>query len=263
MNKIMVSTVPILLLAVVGAVEYQTDYAVAKRIIMNQPKNFTARHAILTPYAKERISQQGELYSSAMNFLNEGRYAAAEAKARQALALGSPLGQEVLAAALYAQGKDQEAFQVYKAIADRGANAARNEYPYALLLLKSGHWAKAVEAYNTALTLGGDVDALQANSHFSPNVPQPAALEAAIRIGMGVTADGGGFYGTYQQRREQALAQFQKALALEPNNPLVHYYYGYGLTKAGQRAQAHTEFQKAADTGNASVKKAAKQAMAW
>ncbi len=203
--------------------------------------------------------------------MDVGDFAIAEADARQAVALdvGWAKGEELLAASLYAQGKMQEALEVYKAIDDSNGAFPRNELPYAQLLLQTGQWKQAVAAYNKALLLLDFGDLVRANSNFSPDVPQPTELAAAIQVGLGLTMNGGDFHGTYQARTQQAMSHFQKALALEPDNALVNYYYGYGWqklsptdrTKFRDAQQAKAALQKAVKVGNASVKKAAKKAL--
>ena len=221
----------------------------------------------LTPAQKARHNLVGQLDEAAKEAINSGNYVEAEADARRSMATGSDSGlaQETLAAALYAQGKDQEALQVYQEIAHGGAYAAGNEWPYAMLLLKAGRWAQAVEAYKTALQLGGDVDVLRANSDFSSTLPQTQELAAAIHIGMAMTMAGGDFHGTYQERCQQALAHFQRALALEPDSALAHYYHGHGLWRLGRKAEARAAFQKAAalDQDGGDVRAAVEREKVW
>ena len=220
---------------------------------------------------EEVTAQVIELDADAAAALNAGQYAIAEAEARQSVAMriASGKGEELLASSLYAQGKTQEALVVYKAIDDANGAFPRNELPYAQLLLQEGQWPLAVAAYNKSLRLLNEGDLVSANSHFTPDVAEPAELAAAIQVGMGLTMEGGDFHGTYEARTEQALGHFQKALALEPDNALTNYYYGYGWQKLspadrlkfGNTQQAKTALQKAVKVGNASVKKAAKKAL--
>jgi len=223
---------------------------------------------------KERqaiAAQVQELDDDAVVALDAGQYAIVETKARRSVALdvGSGKGEELLAASLYAQGKTQEALEAYKAIDDANGAFPRNELPYAQLLLQTGHWQQAVAAYNKSLRLLDFGDLVRTNSNFSSDVPQPTELAAAIHIGMGLTMNGGDFHGTYQARTEQALSHFQKALALEPDNGLVNYFYGVGWQKLspadrakfGMAQQAKAALQKAVKVGNASVKAAAAKAL--
>ncbi|MBV9850893.1 MAG: hypothetical protein JO250_14570 [Armatimonadetes bacterium] len=211
------------------------------------------------------MNQIDRLDQTAWAALDAGNYAEAEADARQSVTLGiaSGLGQELLAQALYAQGKDAEALQVYQAIADAGGVFPRNMLPYALLLLKAGQWAQAVAAYNKQLPYLSDGDMMLAHSHFSPDAPQPQELEAAIHIGLGLTGD---FRGNHWNRGvgDPTASEFRKALALEPDSALAHYYYGHGLWRVGRKAEAKAAFQKAAALDQeGKVKAQAQKEMQW
>ncbi|MEO7719044.1 MAG: hypothetical protein ABIY70_22835 [Capsulimonas sp.] len=197
--------------------------------------------------------------------LSEGNYAQAETSAQQSVALGigSGLGQELLAAALDAQGKSRKALQVYKRISDAGGVFPHNELPYALLLLKSGHWAQAVAEYNKQLPYNSGANLMLPRTKFSPEKPNPAALAAAIHIGLGLTASWGGYHGDFTARKNQYLAQFRQAMKLTPNSPLANYYYGFGLIDLGRFAEAKAAFQKAASRDTGDLKVAAKNAIVW
>lgn len=219
--------------------------------------------APLTPALKARQDEKWRLDQAAVAALDAGQYAEAEDDARQSASLGAGSGlcQELLASALNAQGKTQEALQAYKVMADEGDTFPRNQVPYALLLLKSGQWAQAVAAYNKALPDLSDM--VQANSHFSPGVPQPKELAVALHIAQGLTygvATWGG-----HMRQEEAMGEFDQALQLAPNSPLANYYYGYGWQhldlksrmRVANAQRAKAAFQKAAALGGGDVKKAA------
>ena len=186
--------------------------------------------------------QATQLAQAAATALHTGNYAEAEEKARQAEAF-SPLAgvpQEVLAAALYKQGKDQEALELYRMMAT--GKQPRNLLPYAQLLLKSGQWRQAATIYNQVLPHLPDVgphaetpvvhdgDLMTANSHFSPNVPEPAALATALHIARGMiynaTPDWAG-----EPQNTEAMAEYGKALQLAPNNALGNYFYSVGWQK--------------------------------
>jgi len=142
----------------------------------------------LTPEQLGLEMQKGQLDENALAALRAGQYASAEDNARQCIELGqdSGLAQEILASSLYAQGKSQAALQAYKEIADAGGKFPRNLIPYALLLLKSGQWAKAVTVYNQARNGVGDDSLPQLEGPFSIETPQPRELEAAIHIAQGL-----------------------------------------------------------------------------
>ena len=213
-----------------------------------------------TPVQKAKSLEAYRLAHAAAAALATGRYAEAETTARQALALGhdSGVAQEVLASALNAQGKEQEALHAYRMLA--GGEQPRNLLPYALLLLKSGRWASAIDAYNKALPHLADGDLMRANSHFSASVPRPTALATAIHIALGLT-DGSGTDWAGHTQRDKALGEFTKALQLAPTSPLTNFYYGYGLDQLGRTAQAAAVFQRVANRSTGAVKHEAKAAL--
>jgi tetratricopeptide (TPR) repeat protein len=267
MDKLCISTVSCFLLCAIAMVLNPHCFALAtveQVTHKNMPTRITNRHTPLTPQAKQFINQIAEIEASAIAALDAGKYTEAEIDARQSISMGSVRGQELLAMALYAQGKNQEALLVYRQIASSGANAARNEWPYALLLLEAGQWSQAVSAYNTALQLGGDVDLLRQEGIFSADVPQPEELSVVIHIGLGVTQVGVSSWGGRLQN-DKAMANFQQALTLAPNSSIANYYYGYGLWRVGRKIEAQAAFKKAAmlDGGDGNVKAAAEKAMAW
>ena len=216
--------------------------------------------ASAAPKERANFLQRVALDDAAQLALNEGDYAGAETNARQALSLarGDSEAPEILAVALDAQGKTQEALQAYKALHDAGAVTPVDELPYARLLLETGHWAQAVEAYNKQLPYS-DGDLMQAHSDFSPDVPRPADLATAIHVGMGMEPGWRGYHGTFQERIQQAQEQFQKAAALEPASSLANYYVGYGLKRLGKQIKAQAAFKKAAALGQGDVKEAAEK----
>jgi len=236
----------------------QTHHPLGQSVGMNP--------APLTPALKARLNETWRLDQAAIVALDAGEYAETEADARQSISVGqdSGLAQELLASALNAQGKTQQALQAYKVMADEGDVFPRNQVPYALLLLKSGQWAQAVNAYNKTLPYLPEGDVAQANSHFSPNMPQPQELTVALHIAQGLTYIGDAGWGK-RSRREEAMNEFDQALRLAPASPLTNYYYGYGWqhldlksrTRVANTQRAKAAFQKAAALGGTDVKKAA------
>jgi tetratricopeptide (TPR) repeat protein len=214
--------------------------------------------------ALAREAEAGQLGRDAAIDLHAGNYVRAEDEARQSEALDVLAGvsQEVLAAALDAQGKDQEAIQEYRAMAIGGQ--PRNLLPYAELLLKSGQWAQAVAVYNQALPRLGHEELEQITSHFLPDVPEPTGLAIAIHLERGRLFSGTTSWGGETQNTE-AMTEYAKALQLAPDNALANYYYGVGWhklspaerVKFGHADQAKAALQKAAQAGDASVKKMA------
>ena len=212
------------------------------------------------PKMRADFLRRAALDDAAQSAINVGDYAEAEVDARQALSLtrGDDEAPEFLAMALDAQGKTQEALQAYKALHDAGAVTPVDELPYARLLLETGQWPQAVEAYNKQLPYS-DGELMQAHSDFSPDVPRPTDMATAIHVGMGLELGWRGYHGTYKERIQQAQEQFKQAAALEPKSSLANYYVGYGLNRMGRRAEAQKAFQKAAALGGSDVKKAAEE----
>ncbi len=218
------------------------------------------RPVILTPAQKAMEHEKYRLDAAAAAALDAGQYAEAEDDAQQSMALGqnSGLAQEIFAAALDAEGKTQEALRAYQQMSDAGEVYPRTQLPYALLLLKTGHWAQAVTAYNKQLPYLADGKLMNASSHFSPAVPQPKELETAIHIGLGLTYNYEATWGG-QSQVNKALSEHKKAVTLEPASPLANLYYGYALQRLGRKAEAQAAFAKAAKTGSADVKAAAEE----
>ena len=228
-----------------------------------------------------REAEAGQVCRDAAIDLHLGNYARAEDEARQAEALDFLAGgpHEVLAAALEAQGKDQEALQAYHFLAMGGQT--RDLLPYAGLLLKSGQWAQALAVYNQALprlpdvgphleaTIVHDGDVIRASSRFSPDVPEPMALATAIHIARGMVYNNTPSWGDGAYQNTEAMAEYAKALQTAPNNALANYYYGVGLQKLsptervkfGTAQQAKAALQKAVKIGNVNVKAAALKAL--
>ncbi len=229
-----------------------------------------ANPAPLTPAQKAKEDEKWRLDQAALAALDAGQYAEAEADAKQSISIGpdSGLAQEFLAVSLNAQGRTQEALQAYKVIADRGGDFARNLVPYAVLLLKSGQWAQAATIYDKALPYLPFGDMVNANSHFSPDVPQPRELAVALHIAQGLTYIGDAGWGSHS-RHEEAMGEFDQALRLAPDSALANYYYGFGWqhldlkspTRVANAQRAKTAFQKAAALGGADVKKAAGESL--
>ncbi len=215
----------------------------------------------LTAAWKAKYRKAGMLAQAATAAMQSGDYAEAEANARAAVATGYDAGfaQETLAASLDAQGKSQEALQAYKVIADEDDLYPRNLLPYAWLLLKAGDYRQAALAYNKALPRIADGAVIEKQGEFSPNVPYPTELAAAIQAALGLELDWRGYHGTYKEAIQQSQTHFQKALALEPNSSLVNYYFGYGLKRLGRRVEAQAAFQRAAALGQGDVKEAAEK----
>lgn len=230
------------------------------------------QHRSIQPTPEEQAALRNS-YSEARTAsasLHAGHYAQAEAEARQSLSFrpNCGLGDQMLAEALDAQGKEQEALRVYQSVVEHYDRNPRNVLPYALLLLKSGQWARAAAAYNASLPLLASGEVMRANSHFSPDTPEPAALAVAIHIAKGLTYGSGDDWAGEGQHKEM-MAEFGKALQLAPDSDLANYHYGYGWrnldpkerAKMGSVQQAKAALQKAILSGRVDVKKAAEKTL--
>ncbi len=236
-----------------------------------------------TPEQQAKTKQAAQLAYDAAADLHTHNYIQAETAARQSLSLlpGFGVPAEVLAASLEEQGKDQEALQQYQTIVEHYDTQPRNLLPYAGLLLKSGQWAQALAVYNQALphlpdvgphleaTIVHDGDVIRANSHFSPDVPEPMALATAIHIARGMVYNNTPSWADGAYQDTEAMAEYAKALQTAPGNALANYYYGVGWhklaptdrVKFGTAQQAKAALQKAVKIGNANVKAAALKAL--
>lgn len=219
----------------------------------------------LTPAEKAKELEMYRLAKSAAAALDAGEYAKAEADARKSLSLGigSGLSQKLLGQALYAQGKTEEALKVYKTMFDERDYDPGDLLPYALLLLKTGHYARAVAAYNKALPFSDtlphpkvgnpdDKSLMQLYSHFSPDNYQPKDLETDIHIGLALTYEADS-WGRHSQLAK-ALAEYKKAIAIEPKSAIAHLYYAEKLSEVRKGVEATAEFKKAAELGSGAVK---------
>lgn len=241
-----------------GLVEAQSS-----RSAGDKPVSHSMNVAPVTSFSEAKEKATGlkiwRLDQAASAAQEAGDYAEAETYSKQSVALGiaSGRGQEILAAALDAQGKTQEALQAYKVLSDERNVEPFTQLPYARLLLETGQWAQAAEAYNKQLPYLSNGDLVQASGAFSPDLPRPIDLAAAIHIGLGLTTGWRGYHGTYQDSVKQEQQQFQQAVALEPKSSLANYYVGYGLNRLGRRTEAQAAFKKAAALDNGDIKAAA------
>jgi len=244
-------------------------------VLICQPAHAQAsRRFPLTPEAQEAFRQSGQLAVAATIDLHKGRYAQAESEARQALAIGGAecVASEVLPAALEAQGKDQEALQLYHAQIIEGENGPQGHtrllLPYAELLLRSSQWGKALAAYNQVLSQFPEEELVRESSQFTADTPDPAALAVAIYIERGRVYSASVDWAREPQNTE-AMAEYGKALQLAPDSALTNFYYGQGWqklspaerTQFGTVEQARAALRKAVKVGRGNVKKAAQKAL--
>jgi tetratricopeptide (TPR) repeat protein len=155
-------------------------------------------HVILPmpPAEKAAYDAASQLVDAAFAALDAGKYAEAEADVKQSMSL-YPLGLfqlRPIASALDALGKKGEAIKVYAQFADASAAQPIETLPYALLLVKSGQYTHALKIYENALPhVGSELtngnELLSEDGDFTPEVPQPRALETDIRIAMGFVGE--------------------------------------------------------------------------
>lgn len=220
---------------------------------------------------KIRVDKWIHLTDDARAALRTGDYPAAEDYAQQAIDTRIEVvsGQEIMVEALHGQGRDMEAMPFYQSLYAEGMTEPQYELPYALLLLKTGQWAKAVAVYNGTLPFLNDGDLLRAQNNFSPASPRQKDLATAIHIGLGMHyVSSSSWAGRLQS--DDGLLNFRQAIALAPNNALAYYQYGLGLAryqydlghaktsrKASVQAEAQKAFQKAAALDSGEIKAAA------
>lgn len=240
------------------------------QLAAEQPAHAQGPVRIPMPQAQARADESYRLARTAAVSLHSGDYAKAEGEAREAVALEilPSIADEVLAASLDSQGKNQEALQIYKTLVSYGVCNPRNLLPYAQLLLKSGDWKQALKMYNQAGSQFPTGSLMFVPSHFSSDVPEPGALATALYIEHGRLYNAGTNWAGQAQNIE-AMAQYAKALQLSPNNAVVNYFYGTGWQKLspaegakfGDAAQAKAALQKAVKLGKPDVKEAAQKAL--
>jgi tetratricopeptide (TPR) repeat protein len=210
---------------------------------------------LATPQQAAEIDTARHLRQEGIVAFHTGHYATAEADARHSLALYAPdyLTRKLLAETLAAEGKNHEALQDYVILSSETWGMPRISLPYALLLLETGDWPHAVAVYENTGLVRPEAGRPNIEVTFSASQPNPTALAAAIHVAYGLALidivdriD--------QPQPDRALAEFQRAVALEPSWAVVRYYYGYGLQKAGKPTQAKAAYQMAASMGSGNVK---------
>ena len=234
------------------------------------------QHGLLSPDETATKARNEKCYSlDTVGFavLHAGHPREAESYARQVLSLSQNtdlLAQELLASALKAQEKTQEALHAYKTLADQGGAFPRNIVSYASLLLKSGQWSQAVIAYNSLLPYLLEGDLLRSSFTFLVALPKEKEMELALHIAQGLIHIGDpGWGGSLPNKNEGAMNEFSKALNVAPYHPLSNYYYGYGWqhlsiterAKYGDAQQAKAALEKAVKLGKPDVKEAAQKAL--
>jgi tetratricopeptide (TPR) repeat protein len=220
--------------------------------------------AYFLKYTPAQLAQFDKAYrmeNAAEAALNAGQYELAISDARASTVSDSPrLAQDVLVAALAAEGKRDEATKIYASIYAHGGQRANDLLPYALMLVEDGQWSKAVDVYNRALQGVGSFlfdgrDLLLADSAFAYDDPEPADLEADIHIAMGfVGINDFGIAGPATLSSQLPLIEIKKALALEPDAAFAQLAYAWALENSGQRDAAKAAFHQITDKYSGGIK---------
>jgi tetratricopeptide (TPR) repeat protein len=205
------------------------------------------KNTAIQPTPDEVASQakQTKLGQDALDALHLGKYAEAESDARQALAIGkgsTPFAQIALASALAAEGKNQEAIKAYEAWPVEG------QYPqemlsYSLLLLKSGQYAKALDAYKQALpyvispVMVNGRKLLNEESDFIVEEPDSNKLAADIHIALGFF--GADDFGSANAANisEHSYTEYREAIKLEPESPIANLSYAMTYVVSEKRTK--------------------------
>lgn len=244
--------------------------AASKKVLPGRGKlSTTANPAILTAppgydtVTPDQIQQAAVDARAGQAALANGRLNVAEIDFRRATQLPGLDPSHVdalvgLAQTLEQEGKGQEAIRVYRYLLypKKGWGTSLEQDPilrmhFALLLSGDQQWPEAVSVYESVINtiqIGPAYPRL--DTHFSPDTPEPALLQAMAHLALGVAYNG-------RLEHTKALAEYDTALSIQPNLAIAHYCHGYGLQRLGRRKDAQADFAKAAALGEGDVKKAA------
>ncbi len=151
-----------------------------------------------------------------------------------------------LARASDAQGKKAQAFSAYGRVFGSSGSGVYSTFPsdvealarYGGLCEDAGQHEAALRACNQAS------ERLNPKPKVPLGIPQdrPVAspqLRAMLEVVRGIALD-------QQGKKDEALAAFNHAAGLQPNDARVQFYLGSGLRKAGRFAEAQAALQRAA-----------------
>ncbi len=218
----------------------------------------TVRIGPYDPARQARLQQYESLVELGQRLLASDPQVA-EAKFRAATAV-DPYQTDAwmgLARASDAQGKPSQALSAYGRVFGSSGSGVYSTFPsdvealarYGGLCEDAGQHEAALRACNQAS------ERLNPKPKVPLGVPQDRQvaspeLRAMLEVVRGVALD-------QQGKKGEALAAFNHAAGLQPNDARVQFYHGYGLRKAGQFAEAQAAFQKAAALDTAGTVKAA------
>ncbi len=185
------------------------------------------------------------------NEMDAEDYHQAELYFRRAIAIvpNDHIYLENLAYALIGQGQKRAALQLLhnlfyqkgKSLVTSG-NRLKPHMIYALLCDEAGNWREAVTAYNLVYPLANDGGSMPKLALvFEVSKPEPMLLAAAIHVCLGLKD----FFSLSQGNLKslQALAQYRKALQLEPNWDVANFYYAQILRKLHRTKEAEAAFK--------------------
>jgi tetratricopeptide (TPR) repeat protein len=198
------------------------------------------------------LERRGETEEAALRYR-----AALESNPRQRDALGG------LANLLAARGQLDEAIVLYRKVTELSPNEPFARYNLGLALETRGDRAEAIEQYRAVLALVPDPSKLASELQASlfrgggfgtllektrarlagllggaaPQAPAPASGADALVQEGNALADRG--------RMDEAVARYERALALDPRNPLAHYNLALAREAAGDEDGAIGHYRAA------------------
>ena len=219
------------------------------------------QHVIQPPTQEElaREIKAVNLWQASESALNARHYSLAESDARMGLSADPDFTafRRIIASALLAQGKTREAVSLLSEIIKSNDILCDASLPYALILVRGGHWAYALSLYNRVLPTVGSIfrgpDLLVENNDYSVDDPEPTALEADIHIALGIEEmDDYGINGPPSTQNK--YDEFKKAYALEPDSQFARLCYAKGLHAVGKEDEARSMYREVMEASSGRVK---------
>ncbi|HTR43860.1 MAG TPA: tetratricopeptide repeat protein [Pseudomonadales bacterium] len=180
-------------------------------------------------------------------FYNEKRYDDAIAQFKEAIIIYPKMASayDNLGLAYAAEENSDEAITQYQNAIKADPNYAIAYYNLGIALAKKGLMEQAIGEYQQALAVNSSHGGAQKS--LSPDLPDvdPGKLQkekADIHDALGLA------FAT-EGKDDEAIAQFQEVLKLQPNYPEAQYNLANALLKKGQVNQGVTEFQQAVNSG--------------
>jgi tetratricopeptide (TPR) repeat protein/DNA-binding winged helix-turn-helix (wHTH) protein len=173
------------------------------------------------------ITERGRGYKNIAHLQRSlGRLAAADRAARQSLVIDPTTAIHFVIAAL--EKGDLSTAEKFKQLLeevrpnDRGARGAFRELPFCQgrFELKSGRPAQAIEKFKEALQYRPPI--------WNIDAYEDCLANAYLELGMW----------------DDAIAEYERVLRLNPNYPLVHYHLAQAYERKGQPNQARVEYER-------------------